>query len=123
MTRDLGLLVLRLVAGACMAYHGYGKVFGGHMDQMIEGVGKMGFPAPLFFAWAAAVSELVGGVLVVIGLRTKIASLFVAITMAVAFFVAHKADAFQVKELALAYLGVFTALALTGAGKFSLDRS
>lgn len=123
MKRDLGLLILRLVAGGCMAYHGYGKVFGGIMPQMIEGVGKMGFPAPMVFAWAAAISELLGGILVAVGLKTRISSIFVAITMAVAFFVAHKADPFQMKELAFAYLGVFTALALTGAGKFSLDRS
>lgn len=121
--RSVGLLVLRLTVGILMAYHGYQKVFGGNMDQMIEFVGKLGFPLPLFFGWAAALSELLGGILVAVGLKTRFSALFISITMAVAFFMAHKADAFQVKELALVFLGASIALILTGAGRFSLDRS
>jgi putative oxidoreductase len=123
MNRDLGLLVLRLFIGVTMASHGYQKVFGGIMHQMIMGVEKLGFPAPVVFAWAAALSELLGGILVAIGLKTRVAAAFVVITMGVAVFMAHRADAFQVKELAVIYLGAFLAVALTGAGKYSLDRS
>lgn len=120
---SLGLLILRLTVGFAMATHGYQKVFGGIMPQVIDGVGKMGFPAPVVFAWAAALSEFLGAILVAIGLKTRVAAVFVAITMAVAFFVAHGSDAFQKKELSFVYLGAYVALALTGAGKFSLDRN
>src|SRR3989338_5873123 len=84
---DIGLLWLRVLTGLGMAYHGYGKVFGGSMDKMTEGVAAMGFPAPEFFAWAAALSEFAGGILLVLGLFTRPAALFILITMAVAVFI------------------------------------
>src|SRR3989338_2225058 len=98
---DAGLLWLRVLRGAAMVYHGYGKVFGGHMEGMIQGVAGMGFHAPVFFAWAAALSEFAGGILLVLGLFTRPAALFILITMGVAAFVAHANDPFTPKELAL----------------------
>lgn len=117
-----GLLWLRVAAGAGIAIHGHGKVFGGHMDKFTEGVTAMGFPAPEFFAWAAALSEFAGGILLVAGLGTRFAALSILMTMSVAFFITHRADPFKVKELAFLYWGMSGALMLTGAGAFSLDR-
>ncbi len=118
---DLGILFLRVLTGAGMVYHGYPKVFGGMMPRMIEGVAAMGFPMPALFAWAAALSEFVGGILLVLGFGARYAAFFIFCTMSVAFFVTHRADAFQVKELALVYWVISVALILTGAGKYSLD--
>lgn len=118
-----GLLLLRVVAGFGIATHGYQKLFGGRMPDFTAGVAAMGFPVPGFFAWAAAISEFLGGILVAIGLKTRAASAFVCATMAVAAFIRHASDPFKVRELALVYLAVFGALALIGPGKFSLDRS
>ena len=118
---DIGLLWLRLFTGLGIATHGYGKVFGGHMDKMVEGVAAMGFPAPGFFAWAAALSEFAGGILLALGLFTCPAALFIFITMAVAVFIKHGGDPLKVKELALAYLVASGAIKLLGPGKFSLD--
>lgn len=118
---SIGLLWLRVLAGAGIAYHGYGKVFGGHIGKLTEGVAAMGFPAPTFFAWAAALSEFAGGILLALGLGTQLAALFIFITMSVAAFKVHAKDPLQVKELALAYWVVSGALFFTGAGKFSLD--
>lgn len=119
--QQLGLLWLRVIAGAGMAYHGYGKVFGGVADKMVEGVANMGFPMPVVFAWAAALSEFAGGILLILGLGTRFAAFFIFVTMAVAAFKVHGADPLQVKELALAYWTVAGALMLTGAGRFSID--
>ena len=118
---NIGLLWLRVLMGAGIASHGYAKVFGGNIAQFAQGVAKMGFPLPDVFAWAAALSEFVGGILIVVGLFTRPAALFVFITMVVAFFVRHAADPFQVKELAFLYGTVAGALLLTGAGKASVD--
>lgn len=119
--QSLGLLWLRVLAGAGIAYHGYGKVFGGHMGQMTEGVAKLGFPMPEVFAWAAALSEFGGGILLILGLGTRIGAFFIFSTMTVAAFVQHAQDPFQVKELALAYWTAAGALFFTGAGALSFD--
>lgn len=117
---DLGLLLFRLFVGLTMAFaHGLGKL--PPSEQLIGGVSSMGFPAPIVFAWAAALAEFVGGVLIAGGLFTRYAALFLAFTMGVAAFVAHAADPFKAKEMALLYLASAVLLLFTGAGRFSLD--
>ena len=118
---DIGLLWLRVLMGLGMVYHGYGKVFGGNIDGFAQGVAAMGFPFPLFFAWAAALSEFLGGIFIMLGLFTRIASFLVFVTMFVAAFIKHGPDPFRAKELALAYWVIAGALIFTGAGKYSLD--
>jgi len=93
------------------------------MEGFIEGVGQMGFPAPLFFAWAAALSELLGGLFLMLGFLTRPAAALVAVTMFVAAFIRHGPDPFQKKELALAYFVMAVAFLLTGAGRTSVDAS
>jgi putative oxidoreductase len=118
--RDWGLLLLRLFFGGTLAVmHGWGKL--PVSEEFVNGVAGLGFPFPALFAWAAALSEFVGGLLLVAGLLTRPAALFVFATMAVAAFLQHAADPFNVKELALAYGAAALALAFTGAGRFSLD--
>lgn len=127
MSRDVlsaaGLLLLRVVAGFGLATHGYQKLFGGRMDGFASGVADLGFPLPVLFAWGAALSEFLGGILTAIGLKARYAAAFAFVTMFVAAFIRHAADPFKVKELALVYMAVFGAIVLIGAGKFSLDRS
>ncbi len=118
---DVGLLWLRVLAGAGMAYHGYGKVFGGHIGGFTEGIAAMGFPMPEFFAWVAALSEFAGGICLILGLFTRPAATFIFFTMAVAAFIKHGPDPLQAKELALAYWTVSGALMFLGAGMFSFD--
>ncbi|OGX24171.1 MAG: hypothetical protein A2787_03550 [Omnitrophica WOR_2 bacterium RIFCSPHIGHO2_01_FULL_48_9] len=117
----LGLLWLRILMGAGIAYHGYGKVFGGHITMLTEGVTKMGLPFPEIMAWAAALSEFLGGICIALGLFTRPAAFFIFITMSVAAFVVHKADPLNIKELALAYWTMAGLLILTGGGKFSIE--
>lgn len=122
MSLNIGLLWLRVLMGLGISiFHGYGKVFGGRMEQFTEGVAKMGFPAPDFFAWAAAFSEFIGGILLVLGLGTRLAAFFVFMTMSVAAFIRHAPDTFDVKETALLYWIIAMAIFLTGPGFFSLD--
>ena len=120
--QDLGLLWLRVLMGSGIAYHGYGKVFGGHLSGLIQGVGNMGFPYPEIFAWAAALSEFLGGICIVLGLFTRPAAFFVFATMSVAAFIAHKSDPFATKELALAYWTMSGAILFLGAGKFHIQQ-
>lgn len=118
---SLGLLWLRVLAGCGIAYHGYGKLFGGGMDKFAGFVGSIGVPFPEIMAWVAAGSEFGGGILMAIGLLTRPAAFMVFGTMTVAAFGAHANDPFMKKELALAYWTISGALMMTGAGMFSID--
>jgi putative oxidoreductase len=118
---ELSLLAARVYAGLALSLaHGFGKI--PPSAQFADGVGAMGFPAPLAFAWAAALAEAGGGLLLAIGLLTRPAALSVAVTMAVAGFVRHAADPFRVKEPAFLFLVVALVFAARGGGRFSVDR-
>ncbi len=116
---DLGLLVLRLVSGVALATHGWGKVT--DIGPFADGVAQLGFPVPIAFAWAAAISEFFGGIFVAAGLLTRPAALLAATTMAVAVFHAHAGDPFEKREMGSLYLAAFTAIVLMGPGRLALD--
>lgn len=118
---DLGLLIYRLFFGLTMAFaHGWMKL--PPSQQLIDGVGAMGFPAPLFFSWCATLAEFIGALLIAVGLLTRLSAATIALTMAIAGFVAHASDPFRVKELAFVYLATSVMFIFTGAGQYSLDR-
>lgn len=117
---DLGLLVLRVSAGVALALaHGKGKF--PPSQRFIDGVANMGFPLPEVFAWAAAGAELLGGLLLAIGLLTRPSAILIACTMATAFFVRHANDPFGDKEKAFLFLVIAVLFVLAGAGRYSID--
>ena len=117
---DLGLLVLRVGFGLALAFaHGLGKV--PPSEGFVGATAALGFLVPTLFAWAAGLSEFVGGLLLAAGLLTRPAGLFVAITLGVAAFAQHGGDPFVDRELALAYFAVGVAFAVMGAGRYSVD--
>lgn len=116
-------LLLRVASGLMMATHGYGKIFEeGRMERFTTGVGEMGFPLPGLFAWLAALSELVGGIALALGLGARVSAALIAGTMFVAAFIRHGGDPFEKKELALLYLVVMLFFAAWGGGRWALDR-
>jgi len=117
---NFALASLRMFAGFTMAFtHGVGKL--PPPDMFVGGLDSMGFPFPTFFAWAASLSEFVGALLLAIGLLTRPAAFFLAVTMFVAAFVAHGADPFAKKELSLLYFFISMVFVMRGGGKFSVD--
>jgi putative oxidoreductase len=121
---DAALLLLRFVAGLAFMFHGWGKIqnpFGWiGPDAAIPGI----------FQGLAALSEFGGGLAWVLGLLTPLASLGIAITMAVAFsfHAFQRGDPFVSMtggpsfELAAIYFCLAILLLAMGPGRFSLDR-
>jgi len=116
---DLGLAILRIGFSASMLTHGIPKI-----AKLSESPLK--FPDPLGLGEMPTliltlIGEVVAPLLILIGFKTKLATIPAAITMFVAAFVIHAADDFGTKEKALLYLVAFVVIFLAGAGKYSLD--
>lgn len=118
---DGALTALRMFAGFALAFgHGLGKL--PPAERFVATVAELGFPAPGLFAWAAALSEFGGGLLLAVGLLTRPAATLVCFTMVVAALGQHWSDPFAKKELALLYGAIALVFLLLGSSRFGLDR-
>jgi len=145
--RDLGLLLLRLVAGITLAVHGYPKLFGGpgkkppkllaaamgpNYPAAVErsgpgfaaGLERMGVPYPKAAAAVSGLTELGGGLALAAGILTRPVALAVAFNMGVAAYKAHWKNGFYGQggyEFSLLLGTVALSLGLTGPGRLSVD--
>jgi putative oxidoreductase len=126
---DLGLLVLRIVLGLYMAAHGAQKLFGWFGGHGLAGTAgffeQIGFRPGHVFAMTAAGTELLGGILVAVGLLGPIGPALMLSVMIVAIESVHRPYGFFATqngvEMPVLYAAGAFALALTGFGAFSLD--
>lgn len=122
---DTALLILRVVTGLTMVMHGWQKFAG----PGLSGVGDMfaGMEVPLAAVAGPVVMllELVGGVLLVLGLGTRAVGAAFAVVMLGAVFLVHLPAGFYAAdggyELALLLAALGAAFAVSGPGAWSLD--
>ncbi|MFQ5792551.1 MAG: DoxX family protein, partial [Acidobacteriota bacterium] len=133
--RDLALLLLRLGGVGLAMGHGWGKITAlgsGGGERFVAGVSALGFPLPEVFAWAAALTEFLGGLAIALGLGTRIAASLATCNLLVAAFLRHRfhqqlllaaglirapeevVDQWGDPELALVYLVIMLTLLLVG---------
>lgn len=109
--------ILRVVVGFTFACHGAQKLFG-----VLGGHSTIHVPLML----VAGIIEFGGGILIFLGLFTRIAAFISAGEMAVAYFTQHAPRGFfPIKnggELAVVYCFLFLFIASYGAGKFAVDK-
>jgi putative oxidoreductase len=125
-----GILFLRIVVGATLFGHGAQKLFGlfgGYGPKGTAGFfGSLGFRRPLVMAVMAGLSET-AGVLLALGFLTPLACLAIATVMVVAVGSVHWRNGFFVTsggyEYNLILWVVAVAIAMTGPGRFSIDRA
>lgn len=125
---NLALLLLRVTIGVTIFLHGYNHIWGG---GKIEGTARwfesLGMKPGIVHAWLASITELVCGVLLVVGFLAPLAAAGVVGVMAVAFVTNHRRNGFFIfrpgegYEYVLNLAVASTAIAGIGAGKWSID--
>jgi putative oxidoreductase len=126
-SESIGLTFVRLALGVVFVVSGVGKVLAiGPKPLAIADfaglLGQLGLPTPTLLAWGVGLLELGGGVLLLIGLGTRLVSLALAIDMAVATVLVHLPNGFDEYEYTLVLTACAVALVLGGPGVFSADR-
>jgi putative oxidoreductase len=124
--QSCGLTVLRITVGIVFLAHGYQKLFKFGFHGVAGMFGHMGIPLPEFFAVVVTLVELSCGILLILGVATRIAAALVAIDMLVAILAVHIKHGFFVPmgvEFPLTLLAAAVCLVLAGGGALSLKRS
>lgn len=119
----IGPTLARLTIGLVFIGTGWGKLHS--LGDVTEFFASLHIPAPGFNARLAASTEFFGGILVLVGLGTRLAALPLAFTMVVAIATAKRAELDGLTALAgfeeWSYLVFCVWLAVAGAGPLSLD--
>jgi putative oxidoreductase len=126
---DVGILVIRVLFGAAIAAHGAQKIFGWFGGYGLKGTGGffegLGFRPGTAFAAAAGLSEFGGGILLALGLFTRLGAAAVLAAMLVAMVSVHLKNGFFAMangiELPFLYAAAAIGVALTGGGAYSAD--
>jgi putative oxidoreductase len=119
---QLGLTVLRVVAGLVMIHNGLDKLsdIPGFAEAYVR---VIGLPFPIFFSYCAAYTELIAAPLLALGLFARPAAAGLFGTMGVAMYHHILVAGFSIPylELSMLYAACFLFFALNGAGLFSAD--
>lgn len=123
-------LALRIPVGITLVAHGAQKLFGWFGGYGLEGTGQWmastGLEPGYTMALLAGSAEFFGGLALILGLLVRPAAVVLAFTMAVAIFAVHIGNGLFMSnngyEYALVLLAASAALAISGAGRASLDR-
>jgi len=119
--QPLALLVMRSTLGAIMVAHGYQNVFR-HLHDHVHMVASLGLPA--WLGYVSSFTELLGGLLILVGFFTRPAALAVCIDLIVAIWKVHWHNgliADHGSEFPLAIATIAFALVFFGAGPIAID--
>ena len=122
---DFGILIVRVLVAGLLIFHGIGNILSGYVfiKSMMTQSGL-----PEFMSYGALIGEIVAPILIIIGYKERLASLFVVLTMLVAILTTHISEIFALNqfggwaiELQAFYLFGAVAIFFTGGGKYALS--
>ncbi len=119
-----GQFLLRLALGPIFIAHGYQKMFVNGHAKVAGNLTNLGIPLPEVSAWLLMLTEFVGGIMVLLGILTRWASIPIAFAMLVAILAVHLKNGLTGQggfQFPLALMMMALALVLQGGGKFSSD--
>jgi putative oxidoreductase len=121
---DLGALLLRLVLGGMILFHGLAKMITG-VGGIEVAIEQWGLPGVL--AYAVFIGEVIAPAMVILGYRTSLFALLIAVNMMVAIALVHVDDIFMLGssggwslELQGLFLGTALAVMLIGPGRYKM---
>jgi putative oxidoreductase len=123
---DIAKLLLRITCGGILLFHGVFKVFVDleHIKKMVASAGL-----PEVLAYGSIVGEFIAPILVIIGLKTRLAALVIAFNMLMTIVVAHRDVIFKVNdyggwmiETNMLFLLPALAIFFAGAGRYSVSK-
>ncbi len=124
---NLGKLLVRIAVGGLILFHGIFKLTHGigFIEVMLAGRGWPGF-----IAYGVYLGEILAPILIIVGFKTRVAALVVAIDMVAAIWLAHANSILVIKEaggawaieLEAFYLLASLALFFMGGGQYSVTR-
>lgn len=125
-----GQLALRIPVGIVFIAHGAQKLFGAFGGYGLEGTGQwmasIGLNPGFLMALLAGSAEFFGGIALMLGLLVRPAAVVLAFTMLVAIFAVHIGNGLFMSndgyEFGLVLLAASVSLAISGAGRASIDR-
>jgi putative oxidoreductase len=116
-----GLTLVRISTGLIFAVHGYQKFMGG-ITGVVGFFTKLGIPAPGLMAPFIATVELLGGVLLILGLATRWVGLLLALEMIVTgFWIQVPSRGWNASDLDRSLLAAALAMFLAGPGRAAVD--
>ena len=125
---DTGKLIIRLGLGGLMLFHGVAKII--HPDSLnfISGMLTANH-LPAILVYGVYIGEVVAPLMVIVGYRSRIGGLLIAVNMLFALFLAHSGDLFSLTqhggsavELQLFYLLTAVAVVFLGSGRLAFKQ-
>ncbi len=124
--RDLGLFLLRVVVGVIMIIHGVPKFLGGTetLKEVGSAMANLGVTyAPVFWGFMAAFSEVLGGLLLIVGFLFRPACFFLGFTMVIATLLNYSIESsFGSVAHPLTMTFLFFSFMFIGPGRFSVQK-
>lgn len=115
-TPSFGLLLLRVAVGIIFIFHGYQKL--AHIDQTVGFFAMLGLAK--FFAYAIGAIELLGGIMLVLGIGACIVAPLLAFVMVFAMLLVKRKMGFQAMEIDLMLLVANIAILSLGCGTYAM---